>query len=157
MTDEPDEPNGTIVGDPAPDEQGMVSFEVQVGNEIVIGVANPCGAGLREDFAAVNSDVASAVMRVVSQFVQEHRDEMPGLYREAARLRRAAGNAPFFGNLRRGRFEVVGAPVKLGDVAARFTHSSGGDAAHRRDLQGWRLRRHRAVRRPRERLQRGPK
>jgi hypothetical protein len=39
----------------------MVSFKVQVGDEIVIGVAHPCGSGLREDFAAVNADVATAV------------------------------------------------------------------------------------------------
>jgi hypothetical protein len=118
-------PVGTIVGGPTPDEQGMVSFKVQLGNEIVIGVANPCGSGLREDFAGVNADVATAVMRVVSQFVEEHSDEMPRLYREAARLRRAAGNAPIFGNLRRGRFAVVGAPVKLGEAGARFTTQAG--------------------------------
>jgi hypothetical protein len=61
----------------------------------------------------------------LSQFVEEHSDEMPRLYREAARLRRAAGNAPIFGNLRRGRFAVVGAPVKLGDVGARFIAQAG--------------------------------
>jgi hypothetical protein len=103
----------------------MVSFKVQVGNEIVIGIAHPCGSGLREDFASVNPDVASTVMRIVAQFVEEHRAQMPALYREAARLRRAAGNAPFFGNMRRGKFEVVGSPVKLGDAGARFITQAG--------------------------------
>jgi hypothetical protein len=85
-----DDPVGIIVDDPTSGESGMVAFRVQVGDGIVVGVAHPCGSGLRDDLATVDPAVASAVMTVVSRFVEEHGDEMLPLYREAARLRRGS-------------------------------------------------------------------
>jgi hypothetical protein len=115
------EPVGIIVGDPTPGDSGMVAFRVQVGDGIVVGVAHPCGSGLRDDLATVDAAVASAVMTVVSRFVEEHGDEMLRLYREAARLRRGAGKPPTAGRTRRGKVLIVGAPVQLAEVGALFT------------------------------------
>jgi hypothetical protein len=116
----PDEPTGAIVGSPTPDESGMVAFTVQVGDGIVVGVAHPCGSGLKDRLSTVDPAIASAVMRVVSLYVEERGDEMLALYREAARLRRGAGNPPLAGCTRRGKVHVVGAPVKLADAGALF-------------------------------------
>jgi hypothetical protein len=104
----------------------MVTFKVQVGEEIHIGVAHPCGSGTREDPATMTAGSAGAVMRVVSHYVDQYGERMAPLYREAARLRRAAGNPPLAGNARRGRAKVVGSPVKMAELAAVFTTETGG-------------------------------
>jgi hypothetical protein len=98
MTNVSEELTGTIVGGPTPDEFGMVTFKVQVGDEIIIGVAHPCGSGTRDDSATMKAGVASVVMGVVSRYVEQRGEHMTPLYREAARLRRAAGNPPLAGN-----------------------------------------------------------
>ena len=126
MTDVSEELTGTIVGSPVPDDSGMVTFKVQVGEEIHIGVAHPCGSGTREDPATMTAGSAGAVMRVVSHYVDQYGERMAPLYREAARLRRAAGNPPLAGNARRGRAKVVGSPVKMAELAAVFTTETGG-------------------------------
>jgi hypothetical protein len=126
MTDFSDELTGTIVGSPTPDDSGMVTFKVRVGKEIILGVAHPCGSRTREDSAAMKAGVAGAVMRVVSRYVEQYGEHMAPLYREAARLRRAAGNPPIGGNTRRGRANVVCTPVKMAELGVVFTTETKG-------------------------------
>jgi hypothetical protein len=126
MTNVPGVPTGIIVGGPTPDDSGTVTFEVQVGEEIIIGVAHPCGSGTRDDPATMKAGVAGAVMMVVSRYVEQHGEHVAALYREAARLRRAAGNPPLAGNTRRGRAKVVGIPVKMAELGTVFTTQTGG-------------------------------
>jgi hypothetical protein len=125
MTDATDELTGIIEGGPTPDDSGMVAFKVQVEGEIIIGIAHPCGSGTREDRATMKAGVASAVMRVVSRYVEQRGEHMTPLFREAAGLRRAAGNPPLAGNTSRGRAKVVGISVKMGDLAAVFATETG--------------------------------
>jgi hypothetical protein len=112
--------SATLVDGPTPDERGMVAFNVRVGDEIVVGIACPCGFGVREGVDSVSAAVASAVMHVVVQYAEEHKDEMLPLYREAARLRRAAGKPPILGRTRRGTAKLVGAPISNGHGVTVF-------------------------------------
>jgi len=113
----------SITEGPTPDERGNVSFKVKVGDEIVIGVANPCGVGWQGEITLGNLAVVNAAMATVQDFVAVHQHEMPQLYREAARLRRDKGNPPPVGNTRRGQFELVGQPTRAAN-SVRFTARS---------------------------------
>jgi hypothetical protein len=116
---------GIIVDGPTPADDGNVTFRVQVGDEVLVGIANPCGGGCREPITDPNLAVSSATMRVVHQFIEEHGAEMLPLYREAARMRRAAGNAPIAGNTRRGLWQLVASPKKLDGAVVLFVTKAG--------------------------------
>jgi len=116
---------GTIIEGPTPDEHGDVTFKVRVGDEVVVGVANPCGVGRRGEITRANLDTTNAAMRAVQQFVKAHRTQMLTLYREAARLRRAAGNPAFAGNTRRGSVRLVGSPTKSASGSFVFAMRAG--------------------------------
>jgi hypothetical protein len=114
---------GRIDGGPTPDEHGYVSFKVTVGDEDMVGLASPCGVGCRGEVRPGNLATVNAAMKAVRDFVKAHEHEMPGLYREAARLRRDKGNPSPAGNTRRGLFELVGQPTRAAD-SVRFTARS---------------------------------
>ncbi len=124
MTQTPDHPTGTIVSGPTPEDDGNVTFGVKVEDRIVVGLANPCGYGFRGDILA-DLDTANAAMRAVSRFAQEHPGSMLPLYREAARLRRAAGKPPFAGNTRREKVRLIGPAVLQRNGGALFTTKAG--------------------------------
>jgi hypothetical protein len=123
----PDTLMGTIVGGPTPEDDGNVTFRVKVQQRLVTGVANCCVYGFRGD-ESTNPSVRNAVIVAVSRYAGEHREAMPALYREAARLRRGAGNPPLAGNTRRGRVQIIGPPVALQDGSALFTTMAAGAA-----------------------------
>jgi hypothetical protein len=110
---------GSITEGPTPDEHGNVIFKVSVGDEVVIGVANPCGVGWRGEITPENLAVVNASVATVQDFIKVHEHEMPQLYRDAARLRRSKGNPPPAGNTRRGQFELVGQPTRAAN-SVRF-------------------------------------
>jgi hypothetical protein len=111
---------GSITEGPTPDEYGNVGFRVRVGEEVVIGVANPCGVGWHGEITPENLAVANATMAAVQDYIDVHKQEMSELYREAARLRRGEGNPPPAGNTRRGHFQLVGQPARASN-SVRFT------------------------------------
>ncbi len=121
----PDKLKGTIVGGPTPEDDGNVTFRVKVQQRVVTGTANCCGYGFRGD-ESTDPALRNAVIVAVSQYAGEHRAIMPALYREAARLRRGAGNPPLAGNTRRGRVHIVGSPIALQDGSALFTTMAAG-------------------------------
>lgn len=64
--------------------------------------------------ASGDLETKSKVMRAVDRFIAEHRSEALGWYREAARLRRAAGNPPLIGASSARHVSVVGRPQPRG-------------------------------------------
>ena len=126
MTEEERRLVGTIIEGPTPDEQGNdVIFKVKVGDEIVVGVANPLGVGWRGEITRENLSATNATRVAISAFIKGHEHEMLPLYREAARLRREKGYPPPHGNTRRGRFALDGPPTRAGK-SVRFTARSTG-------------------------------
>jgi hypothetical protein len=82
--------HAVIVEGPTPDASGDVLFKVQVGDRFTEVVACPDGLGfLGEDLELGNKGTGA-----VASFLREHRDQEVEWYREAARLRRAAGKPP---------------------------------------------------------------
>ena len=88
---------GVILKGPEPNDRGTVDFIVEVEGRPIAVSASPLGVGaeMTEPLELVNR-----AMAVVAGHVKANRSTLQDLYREAARLRRAAGNAPLVGNTR---------------------------------------------------------
>jgi hypothetical protein len=81
----------TVVSGPTFQESGAVEFLVLVGLRAVNVSLSPLGMGCGDGEPL---DVTNAACRAVSQHVEKHHSEELGWYREAARVRRAAGKPP---------------------------------------------------------------
>lgn len=99
-----------IISGPTPDASGDVVFKVRVRDRIIETHAWPCGMEtVRDDDLDAGQDAA----HTVCQFLREHADEVLSWYREAARLRRAAGNPGPFDLTTVPRITVVGNPQQF--------------------------------------------
>jgi hypothetical protein len=108
-----DEPNDAeIVEGPTPEASGYVVLKVRVDDRVFRGLACPLGYG--PDKSDADLPTENRVMRAVHRFMDEHRGEALGWYREAARLRRLAGNPPLIGASTSRHVSVVGQPQRRG-------------------------------------------
>jgi hypothetical protein len=98
-----------IVSGPTPDDSGLVLFQVRVGDRLVETYAEACGVGFSQD---EDLEVASRAMSAVFRFLSEHEGEKLNWYREAARLRRVAGNPPPLDCAVADHITVRGTPVQ---------------------------------------------
>jgi hypothetical protein len=89
---------------PVPTRGGWVEIVVRVGVHDVVVTSSSLGFGIGVD---VDLAVGNPAMILVSRYTHDHRSEMADLYREAARLRRAAGNPPLAGTSRSDRVRLV--------------------------------------------------
>ena len=125
----PEKPiEGKIVSGPTPEPTGQVSFTVRVGERLLDVSASASGIGVRH--AADSRDEATVhaasphAWRAVEHFLREHRAETLGWYRDAARLRRAAGNPPPFDVRAHDGVTVVGPPEPCGSFISLRLHGA---------------------------------
>ncbi len=110
---DPEEPNDAgIVGSPTPEATGYVVIKVRVGGRVFRGLSCPLGHGA--DMGDADLPTQGRVMLAVHRFMDEHQSEAPGWYREAAKLRRLAGNPPLIGASMARHVSVVGWPQPRG-------------------------------------------
>jgi hypothetical protein len=100
--------DAAIVAGPTPDASGQVLFKVRVGQRLVRVVAVPDGIGVDGE-GGQRADEGKAIS-AVSRFLKEHRAEEMAWHREAARLRREAGNPPPLGGRSSRDVAVLGEP-----------------------------------------------
>jgi hypothetical protein len=111
----PEESNDAeIVEGPTPEATGYVVIKVRVGENVYRGLACTLGFGSGAGIEDGDLETKSKVMRAVDRFMDEHRSEALGWYREAAKLRRAAGNPPLIGASTARHASVVGRPQPRG-------------------------------------------
>jgi hypothetical protein len=96
-----------LVDGPVPNEYGAVEFLVEVGEHRVKVSASPLGVGVSANESLDAGNLASVA---VNRYVDANRSRMKELYREAAKLRRTAGNRPLVGNTRCDRIRVTSEP-----------------------------------------------
>jgi hypothetical protein len=98
--------NQRIVRGPTPTENGTAIFIVETSDRMVEVSASPLGIGLPPD---IPLEPGNAALNIVSDYIREHEAEELDWYRDAARLRRAAGRPALAGNTREPQGQVVGA------------------------------------------------
>jgi hypothetical protein len=101
-----------IIEGPIPEATGYVVLKVRVGEDVFRGLACPLGVGA--DMTDDDLPTRDEVMRAVDRFISKHQSEVLGWYREAARLRRLAGNRPLLGTSPSRHVSVVGEPESRG-------------------------------------------
>jgi hypothetical protein len=110
LSEEPED--AEIVEGPIPEATGYIVLKVRVGEHVFRGLACPLGIGA--DMTEDDLPAMDEVMRAVDRFIWKHQSEVLGWYREAARLRRLAGNRPLIGASPSWHVSVVGAPAPRG-------------------------------------------
>jgi hypothetical protein len=109
----PEEPTeAEIVEGPTPEASGYVVLKVRVDGHVFRGLACPLGHGA--DMSNADLPTKSKVTHAVHRFMDEHQGDALGWYREAARLRRLAGNPPLIGASTSRHVSVVGQPESRG-------------------------------------------
>jgi hypothetical protein len=113
MTPEPSEESRIVTG-PSPDDRGCVVFTVRVDSADVEVTTSPLGTGVS---ASENLDVGNKALRLVDDYWRTRPTERLTLLREAAQLRRNAGNPPLAANTRSEDVRLIGSPKRSGSGA----------------------------------------
>lgn len=109
---------------PIPKDSGAVEFLVHVDGLDVVVSASPLGIGVSADVPVPVGNTASAF---VAKYIAANGSTMTQLYRDAARLRKSAGNPPLLGDESGYPVSIRGQP-QLRGRAVLFrvdVHSSG--------------------------------
>ncbi len=111
-----------VVEGPTPEASGYLVLKVRVGDQIFRGLTCPLGHGA--DMNDADLPTRNKVERAVHRFMDAHQGEALAWYREAARLRRLAGNPPIIGASRSRHVSVVGQPEARGDCVLFHTQGA---------------------------------